>query len=291
MGTSDIPIKPNWRKSAKFRKDTRSAERIFAHYQIEVGLALELMKADQSARRVLYGRLYDRLFASLGDHPQKTCPNRSDSVINRQVALLKKLIPKGARFAELGAGDCKISLGLCDHCIEVTAIEVSDTFQPPGRKPSNFKFVKIDGVHLPFPDGSFDFVFSDQLMEHLHPEDAIDQLSEIARILEPGGAYYCITPNVITGPHDISLYFDNTARAFHLKEYSYRELSDAFKRVGLRTQFVLYGRGKIHQLMPAKVALALEKVTQWLWAAPRSKPSLSRVFLHLMGIRMLAYKR
>jgi hypothetical protein len=31
-------------------------------------------------------------------------------------------------------------------------------------------------------------------MEHLHPEDAFEQLRNIIRALAPGGRYVCITP-------------------------------------------------------------------------------------------------
>ncbi|WP_352827125.1 class I SAM-dependent methyltransferase [Mesorhizobium sp. M0159] len=71
------------------------------------------------------------------------------------------------------------------------------------EKPANFQFAKIDGIHLPFADNSLDFVFSGRLMEHLHPDDAVRQLSQLYRVLVPGGAYYCITTHAVTGPHDI----------------------------------------------------------------------------------------
>ncbi|WP_352854421.1 class I SAM-dependent methyltransferase [Mesorhizobium sp. M0902] len=56
---------------------------------------------------------------------------------------------------------------------------------------------------LHFADNSLDFVFSGRLMEHLHPDDAVRQLSQLYRVLVPGGAYYCITTHAVTGPHDI----------------------------------------------------------------------------------------
>ena len=69
-------------------------------------------------------------------------------------------------------------------------------------------------------------------MEHLHPDDAVDQLKNIYNALVNGGKYICITPNRLTGPHDISKYFDNVATGFHLKEYTVTELSGLFREVG-----------------------------------------------------------
>ena len=74
------------------------------------------------------------------------------------------------------------------------------------------------------PAGSVDLAFSDQLMEHLHPDDAVEQLRNIHRALKPGGVYVCVTPNRLYGPSDISAFFDDEARGFHLKEYSLDEI-------------------------------------------------------------------
>lgn len=105
----------------------------------------------------------------------------------------------------------------------------------------------------------------------------------------PGGAYYCITPNAVTGPHDISVYFDKVASGFHLKEYSYRELSRAFTGIGLRKQAVLFGHGAVNVLVPAKIGIMLEMVMQRVWRG-RSRPTTNSVLRHLMGIRLLGYK-
>jgi predicted SAM-dependent methyltransferase len=92
--------------------------------------------------------------------------------------------------------------------------------------------VLSDGVSVPVPPGSVNVAYSYQLMEHLHPEDAFEQLENIYAALAPGGLYICITPNRLSGPHDISYYFDNEATGFHLKEYTTWELSRLFKRAG-----------------------------------------------------------
>ena len=55
----------------------------------------------------------------------------------------------------------------------------------------------------------------------MHLADAEAQLREMQRVLSPGGAYWCRTPNRVTGPHDISCFFDQVATGFHLLEYDY----------------------------------------------------------------------
>jgi hypothetical protein len=69
-------------------------------------------------------------------------------------------------------------------------------------------------------------------MEHLHQDDAFEQLKNIYKSLIPRGIYICITPNRLGGPHDISQYFDKVATGFHLKEYTTSELVKLFQTVG-----------------------------------------------------------
>lgn len=54
--------------------------------------------------------------------------------------------------------------------------------------------VYYDGVHLPFPDGSFDIVLSTQVLEHVFTPDAF--LCEIGRVLRPGGRLILSVPFV-----------------------------------------------------------------------------------------------
>ena len=53
--------------------------------------------------------------------------------------------------------------------------------------------VRGDIVKLPFRDSSFDLVTANMVVEHL--ENPVDQFSEVARILKPGGTFLFHTPN------------------------------------------------------------------------------------------------
>ena len=67
---------------------------------------------------------------------------------------------------------------------------------------------------------------------HLHPEDAGDQLT--VRFPARACVYVCITPNRVSGPHDILGIFDDVVTGFHLKEYTFRELRRLFEDIGFR---------------------------------------------------------
>ena len=71
--------------------------------------------------------------------------------------------------------------------------------------------------------------FSNNFFERLHPDDAMDHLLHINRVLVKGGTYMCMTENRLNGPHDISKYFSNVAKGFHLKEYTNFDLEKLFK--------------------------------------------------------------
>lgn len=49
------------------------------------------------------------------------------------------------------------------------------------------------GQNIPYPDASFDIVFADNVLEHIDSPD--DVLSEIFRVLKPGGYFLGKTPN------------------------------------------------------------------------------------------------
>jgi predicted SAM-dependent methyltransferase len=87
-------------------------------------------------------------------------------------------------------------------------------------------------VSIPVEAGSVNVIYSDQLMEHLHPEDAIEQLQNIYNALAPGGVYICHTPNQLSGSHDVSGCYDEIATGFHLHEYLVTELYALFKKIG-----------------------------------------------------------
>jgi SAM-dependent methyltransferase len=135
-----------------------------------------------------------------------------------------------------------------------------------------------------------DVAYSNQLMEHLHPDDAAAQLDGIVRALRPGGIYLCITPNRVSGPHDISKYFDEVATGFHLKEYTFAELSALLRAAGFAAVTPYLGAGGAHLFYPGFVVRAFERSLRALPAPVRRRiaPSLpSRIVL---GLRVVARK-
>jgi SAM-dependent methyltransferase len=240
----------------------RSEERLRAHWEIERALADRLRNASREDRTTLYGSVYDELFQRVPDHPQvlrKADPTEREASARSQAALVQRFLPARGVFVEIGAGDCSLSLALASRAGHVYAVEVSREIAFIENAPANFELLITDGRAIPVEPETVDLVYSNQLMEHLHPEDAAEQLGQIFAALRPGGRYMCLTPNRLLGPSDISMYFeDEVANGFHLREYSNSELDDLFRESGFASVDVFSTLGKRVRTLPMPPMRVLE---------------------------------
>jgi len=240
----------------------RTLEQIREHYEIETKLASKLRNASRQERRDLYSSLYDELYRQVPHHPQlmqKRSLQDTVAAVSVQMRLVKPFLGRDMTFLEIGPGDCALALEVAKYVRQVYAVDVSDEITRSVTQPANFRLVLSDGISVPVPESSVDVAYSNHLMEHLHPDDAVEQMENIWKALVPGGVYICITPNRLSGPHDISAHFDREATGFHLKEYTVLELSSLFRKVGyLRLRVHVGAKGKYISLHPSPIIL-LEK--------------------------------
>jgi SAM-dependent methyltransferase len=99
----------------------------------------------------------------------------------------------GLRLLEIGCGGGGISAYFAaQRRFDVTAVDVVDQRQVR----DGYRFVRVDGVVLPFHDGEFDIVLSNHVIEHVGDRhQQRDHLRELARVLRPGGVAYLAVPN------------------------------------------------------------------------------------------------
>lgn len=217
-------------------------EQIKEHYEIEKELASKLRSATTKERESLYSSLYDELYKRVPLHPQLTKKYTNaerERAVSKQMKFIRPFLEKNISFVEIGPGDCALSFEVSKFVKQVFAVDVSKVITENLTQPANFQLVISNGQSIPLPENSVDVVYSNQLMEHLHPDDACEQLKNIYNALKPRGIYVCITPNRLNGPHDVSKYFDKVATGFHLKEYTTFELANLFKKVGF-SRFKVY---------------------------------------------------
>lgn len=276
----------------------RSRARLEHHFDVERELAKRIRDSDRDSRKKLYTSVYDELFKRVHDHPQlqeKVDPIKRQRRIDWQVSHLRTLVPASGNFLEIGPGDCALSIAMSDHAKTVTAVDVSNEITRRNDLPLNFSLLISDGTSIACADGSIDLAYSDQLMEHLHPDDAREQLKEVYRVLRPNGKYLLITPNSAIGPHDVTKYFDiDSPQGLHLKEYTFAELDELLAHVGFTKRAALVGAMGHYFAIPIAWANRLEAL---FMKAPRSvrktfiKSKLIRPVLNLfLGARLLAEK-
>jgi SAM-dependent methyltransferase len=270
----------------------RTAQQVKEHYEIEKVIADRLRNSSAAERMELYKASYDELFRRVPHHPLLV--ERSEAArlarTRKEFAALRPLVDEKAVFVEIGPGDCSVSIAMAEHVKKVYAADVSSEVTNDLNAPANFELVIFDGLRLPLPSESVDLAYSNQLMEHLHPDDSLEQLRSIFATLKPGGLYYCVTPNRLSGPHDVSRGFDPVATGLHLREFTVAELDRSFTDAGFRQTRVylwVFGRGLKLPVGPFKM---LESVVGAFPERVRRAVTFNRIARFILGIKFLAKK-
>jgi 2-polyprenyl-3-methyl-5-hydroxy-6-metoxy-1,4-benzoquinol methylase len=292
LGRPSPVFRKDYKATAAIIREVRDVERIREQYLLETALANRLRNAPPNQRVTVYGEVYDELFAFLqkasGQEPHRTLG--SDTVRWGLDYLISLLKPESV-FLEIGCGDGVMSIAVAEHVKQVFGLDVTDKCLQTAKAPANFQFLRSpDGSLNRLPDNSVDVAFSEQMMEHLHPDDAVGQLKEIHRVLKPGGIYRCSTPSRHTGPHDISCYFDYIATGLHLREYDYPSIVHLFREAGFdRPLFLLSVRGRQIPI-PYPIGRIAEITMDIMPRALRAKLARTKLMRALAGINVQAMK-
>ena len=272
---------------------SRTKTEIREHYELEKALANVLRHSTRKDRRRLYTVVYDELFRQIPHHPlliRKHDPATTREAVTSQMRLLRRFLKPATVFLELGPGDCSLSFAVAQHVTHVHAVDVSAELMRSTNIPKNVTLTVSDGIAIPLPDNSVDVAYSNQLIEHLHPEDLHEQAHAIWRVLEPGGMYLCVTPNRLSGPHDISRGFDTVATGFHLKEYTNGELDRLFRQVGFAKTRICIGVKGHFAVTGVWLARCCERILETFPASLTRRLAGIIPFRSILGIWFLAIK-
>lgn len=114
---------------------------------------------------------------------------------------LRRYVPDfrvdGARVLDIGCGDAGVLIAFAERGARCAGIELDEKSLERGRVRAEEHGVEVElrrGIaeELPWPDGSFDLVILDNVLEHV--TDREKTLGEIHRVLRPGGLLYQVTP-------------------------------------------------------------------------------------------------
>ena len=137
------------------------------------------------------------------------------------------LCGSGNRILDIGTGNGKLAIAMAKKGNIVTGMDISKIALQKAKEmhkknapdlPVDFKFG--DARKLPFEDGTFNYITSQDLVEHISENDFKIHLNEVYRVLKPGGRYVFWTPSELRGGSSLGL---------HLKEYTIDEMDTIIK--------------------------------------------------------------
>jgi SAM-dependent methyltransferase len=207
-----------------------TAEQVMHHWNWERQMRRELLAAPAESRWEVFEDRYSRHYSELfwlRDAPQ---PCHSQEWLDLIGKPSKKVF-------EIGSGKGGLIKALADAGHECTGTEITRERGKRWVEDTNVRWHTTDGVHLDRfePRDYYDFVISNQVIEHMHPDDLQAHFEGVYAILRPGGRYIVATPHRFLGPCDVSCLFGSSeCEGQHLKEYTYKEISALAKTAGFR---------------------------------------------------------
>lgn len=106
-------------------------------------------------------------------------------------------------------------------CINISEVELEKGVERARETDLDVEFLIMDGNHLDIEDGSFDFVFGGGILHHLDYNNA---LTEIHRVLKPGGRILFHEPLGANPVSKIARFFTPQARTRDEKPLGIKEL-------------------------------------------------------------------
>ncbi|HYF94928.1 MAG TPA: class I SAM-dependent methyltransferase [Symbiobacteriaceae bacterium] len=209
-------------------------EMVLRHWELERRLTRELLESNADNRWEVFERCYTNLYEEINWVNQ---PRTNGVVSTRYQDWADAIGLPQKRIYEVGSGRGELITYLAKLGHRCLATEVTRERGKKWAKDqlSNLEWGVTDGVHLErfAAESHFDVVISDQVIEHLHPDDIVDHFQGAFHILKPGGRYIFSTPHASVGPCDISgIMGYDTPMGMHLKEYTYKELCSAAQSAG-----------------------------------------------------------
>lgn len=162
-------------------------------------------------------------------------------------------LPAGARVLNVGVGDGGLERLLLDKGIEVFSLDPGEAAINRLRKKLSLNETRARQGYVetaPFPAEMFDFVILSEVLEHLEDETLAAALTEIRRMLKPGGVFMGTVPadedlaaNMVVCP-DCGKLFHRWGHVRAFSEIDLRDLlADVFPEV-LEIRRTVYGLGE-----------------------------------------------
>jgi SAM-dependent methyltransferase len=136
-----------------------------------------------------------RFYETSSDY-KKLLDAHSEEYLQPYIDTVNKYARPGSKILDAGCGNGLSAYMLSQHGHWVIGTDISSFFLAEAASLQNgrLKYQACDALDLPFADRSFDVVCSSELIEHV--TDAHRTLSEMMRVLKPGGILVILGPNL-----------------------------------------------------------------------------------------------
>ncbi len=213
-------------------------EMILRHWKLEKRLTKELLGSNPKNRWEVFERCYSTLYSELWWLNKFIGAGNTIPPSQRYKNWIDLIGQPPKKIYEVGSGKGEMITYLANCGYKCRATEITrERGQKYASDHPQLSWSISDGVHLErFEDpNSYDVVISDQVIEHLHPDDLYDHFKGVLSILSSRGKYIFVTPHKYVGPSDISRVFKrNKPMGMYLKEYTYQELKELLEQAGFK---------------------------------------------------------
>jgi SAM-dependent methyltransferase len=188
--------------------------------------------------------------------------------------MVKKQGGQGSGVLEFGSVPLLLTAALSASNYNVTGIDLAPERYRGTIEKIGIKVVKcdIETEKLPFGDNSFDAVVFNELFEHLRI-NPIFTLSEVLRVLRPGGIMMLSSPNLrsLNGMYNFCIKnrayscsgntyeeyqkLENLGHMGHVREYTTAEVTEFLTNIGFDVTSIIY-RGRFRTIVKQLLARA-----------------------------------
>jgi ubiquinone/menaquinone biosynthesis C-methylase UbiE len=137
------------------------------------------------------------------------------------------LCGSGNKILDIGSGNGKLAFEMAQKGNSVTGLDISKIAVKTAEERLKriaphlqVEFKLGDARKLPFENNIFNYITSQDLVEHISEDDFRIHLNEVYRVLKPGGSYVFWTPSALKG---------GSSHGLHIKEYTVKDIDTILK--------------------------------------------------------------
>jgi 2-polyprenyl-3-methyl-5-hydroxy-6-metoxy-1,4-benzoquinol methylase len=254
----------------RFSRDIGIApERLVEAFRIEKEFHEKALAETDPARLTeLYRDVYTKVHVLYDWSPAESGSSEFDLLVD-----FFKPELSGKSVLDLGCGDGLFLRRIAQTMPhkELVGIDISAPHLP--ENDDSVQFLLGDVVNFD-PGRKFDMVVSNNVIEHIAPQQLDGHLECVKRSLSDGGAFLIITPDRVFGPSDVTRIIDFTytnrvqAQGTHLNEMTYGELVGKLRSHGFQRFQTMLPKGRRrwpHKRIGPGLPIAIERSGPLLW--------------------------